>query len=194
MSLVIQQKGLTLIEVLVTLTITIIGLLGLSTLQTQANRSTLDSGNRSQAVWIIEDLTNRIRANDDALASYDTGGVFQCGTMPTTSCSDYNNGTARVAAAATCTPAEQANWDLWEVACGLPANVASSDFTKGSATDFIANPMLSVEVDVAERRATVVLSWDVRTSGIDADGNQIYNTIAGGVSNARNQISTVIYP
>jgi type IV pilus assembly protein PilV len=41
-------KGLSLIEVLVTITITSIGLMGLVSLQMQAVRATTDSGNHSQ--------------------------------------------------------------------------------------------------------------------------------------------------
>lgn len=189
-----KQSGLTLIEVLVTLTITTIGLLGLSTLQTQANRSTMDTGNRSQAVWMIEDLTNRIRANEDALANYHTDGVYECEGTPAPVCGDYNTGAGRVLANATCTSAEQAAWDIWEIACGIPVAVAGSDFTKGSAADFIANPELTIEVDAAARSAAVTLSWDVRTSGTDVDGNRVYRAESGDISEARDQVTTVIYP
>ena len=69
-----DHQGFSMVEVLVTLAITIIGLVGLASLQLQASRSASDTGNRSQAVWIIEDLTNRIRANTGGLENYDTGG------------------------------------------------------------------------------------------------------------------------
>lgn len=114
-----RQNGLTLIEVLVTITITSIGLMGLVSLQMQAIRSTTDSGNRSQAVWVFNDIINRIHANENASFSYVTNGVQGC-AAPATICSSYHTGTGEVLAAANCTGPQQAAWDLYEVACGAP--------------------------------------------------------------------------
>ena len=170
------QQGINLVEVMVTVAITSIGLLGLNSLQLQANRSTQDSGNRSQAIWMLEDMTNRIRANNIALASYDTGGAaVSCANPPALICSAYNDGNARIPAAA-CTNDQLAASDLWEVACGFGSNVAGSSVTRSSATDFIANPALIVTVN-ADNNVNLNLSWDVRTGGQDADGNTIYAAI-----------------
>jgi type IV pilus assembly protein PilV len=123
-------KGLSLIEVLVTITITSIGLMGLVSLQMQAVRATTDSGNRSQAVWLLNDIINRIHANENASANYITAANYVvaagqtqppvcAGAIPP-ACSHYHTGTAAVAAVASCTGAQQATWDLYEVACGAP--------------------------------------------------------------------------
>lgn len=113
------SRGLSLIEVLVTITITSIGLMGLVSLQMQAIRSTTDSGNHSQAIWIINDMVNRIHANENASSNYVTNGVYQCANAPTV-CSTYHTGIALVPAVAACTGPQMAAWDLYEVACGLP--------------------------------------------------------------------------
>jgi len=114
-----QIKGLTLIEVLVTLVITSIGLMGLVSLQMQALKATQDTGNRSQAMWVFNDLVNRIRANETVSASYITNGNVDCGAQPAAVCSNYHDGNAATNAA-NCTTAQLAAWDVFEVACGAP--------------------------------------------------------------------------
>jgi type IV pilus assembly protein PilV len=56
-------RGMTLIEVLVTLVIISVGLLGVAALQLTTVRSNLDSFVRSQAAVLAGDMLDRIRAN-----------------------------------------------------------------------------------------------------------------------------------
>lgn len=111
------NKGLTLIEVLVTVVITSIGLMGLLSLQMHAFKATQDSGNRSQAIWLFNDIVNRIRANEGASASYTQ--AINC-NMPAAVCSNYNRGEAVGVPAVACSSVQLARWDLFEVACGAP--------------------------------------------------------------------------
>jgi type IV pilus assembly protein PilV len=115
-----HKKGLSLIEVLVTITITSIGLMGLVSLQLQAVRATTDSGNRSQAIWVFNDIINRIHANEEFSSDYVTPVPVDCAAPPAVICSSYHTGTALVQAAAICTGTQLAAWDLYEVACGTP--------------------------------------------------------------------------
>lgn len=111
------EKGLSLIEVLVTITITSIGLMGLVSLQMQSVRATSDSGNRSQAVWIWNDIANRIHANEGASSNYINLSPVSC-SLPSPICSSYHDGiSAKIPA--NCSGAEQAQWDLFEVSCPL---------------------------------------------------------------------------
>ena len=166
-----KQRGINMIEVLATIIITTVGLLGLNALQLKASRATLDSGNRSQAVWMLEDLTNRMRANLVGINEYDTNGEMSCGTAPKI-CSAYHSGANRVSAPSDCSVAEQAASDLHEVLCGYGAAV-NDNITFSSAADFIANPRVDVSVG-EDNVAEIIFSWDVRTSGIDEDGNIVY--------------------
>ena len=140
-----RYHGLSLIEVLVTITITSIGLMGLVSLQMQAVKATTDSGNRSQAVWVFNDIINRIHANEIASSNYITGGFYACG-IPPTNCSSYNNGTARVLAPAECSSIEMATWDLFEVACGAPKNNAANGSVRyiGNSIDYLPNARLQI--------------------------------------------------
>lgn len=170
-----SSSGFSLIEVMVTMAITVIGLVGLSAMQLEANRATSDSGNRSQAVWMLEDLTNRIKANrKSAVSSYDTGGsVVSCDSPPATICASYFDGASKVNAAG-CSSETLALYDLWDVACSRPISIAGSDVIRTSSADFIANPQLEVSYNGAQEIVTITLTWDVRSSGTDSGGNTIY--------------------
>ena len=72
------QAGFTLIEVLVTLLVLAIGLMGLAGLQAKMLNAQLESYQRSQAVMLAEDMANRLRANVSAArdAEYVSATVY----------------------------------------------------------------------------------------------------------------------
>ncbi len=78
MNIVRKQFGFTLIEVLVTLLITAIGLLGLASLQIQTMNDQFESIQRSQVTGLIEELAARIRTNpsDVKAGSYTAGSDY----------------------------------------------------------------------------------------------------------------------
>jgi|DeeseametaMP0200_FD_k123_2371_2 type IV pilus assembly protein PilV len=165
-------KGFSLLEALVALAITSIALTGLGSLQIEANKSATDAGGKSQGIWILEDLANRMRFNNTAIASYDTAAnPINCGNAPKV-CASYNTGVARLTADPTCTTAELAAFDLWELQCGVGAAVPGSLTTRASSVDFMPNPQLSVTVNGQQVTATV--SWESTTERQDANGNRIY--------------------
>lgn len=164
------QKGIGLIEVLVTIVITAVGLLGLSAMQMQSVRSAEDSGNRSHAIWMANDLINRMRANE--VQNYDTNGVvLSCNAIPDnlTICGEYHDGSNAIAPA-NCSNAEQAVFDRWEVLCGMAAAVDGTAAVTSSAS-FINNPGLQITT-LANQDVQMTISWDSRTSGTDAEGVQ----------------------
>jgi type IV pilus assembly protein PilV len=65
-----QQSGFTMIEVLVTIAILVIGLLGLAALQTLTTLAELESYQRSQAVVLVRDLADRMNGNKANLNAY----------------------------------------------------------------------------------------------------------------------------
>ena len=67
-----KNIGFSLIEVLVTIVILMIGLLGLAALQGRALTSQLESYQRSQALILVRDMENRINANRKHAADYVT--------------------------------------------------------------------------------------------------------------------------
>ena len=57
------SRGFTLIEVLVTMVIIAIGIMGLAGLQMTSLNSQFESYQRTQALLLVEDMSNRLRAN-----------------------------------------------------------------------------------------------------------------------------------
>lgn len=81
-----MQRGVTLIEVLVTLVIISLGLLGAAALQSRLQMSEMEAYQRSQAMLLLNDMANRIATNRNAAASYITGTANPLGagmTCPT---------------------------------------------------------------------------------------------------------------
>lgn len=66
----IRQRGFSLMEVLVTIVIMAIGLMGLAGLQVKVQSAETESYQRSQAILLVQDMANRISANRKNAASY----------------------------------------------------------------------------------------------------------------------------
>ncbi len=116
-----HMAGTTMIEVLVTMLILGVGLLGLSLLQMTSLKEGLDTAQRSHGIWIAQEIIERMRANPNGLSTGYTAAAAQgqglCAGGPAQMCSDHNTGSAKVNAAA-CTAVNMAEFDLWEVMCG----------------------------------------------------------------------------
>ena len=65
-----RQGGFSLIEILVTIAILMVGLLGLAALQTNATVAQMEAYQRSQALILVQDMADRISANKTNAASY----------------------------------------------------------------------------------------------------------------------------
>lgn len=83
-----HQRGTTMLEVLITIVILAIGLLGLAGLQTRLQSSEVEAYQRSQALVLMDDMANRIATNRNAAAAYVTasplGAGIACPTSTTT--------------------------------------------------------------------------------------------------------------
>ena len=76
-----SQLGFTLIEVLVTILIVAIGLLGLGALQVNTMNDQFEANQRAYATWLVDDMASRIRANNIqavAGAYFGTTNVTDC--------------------------------------------------------------------------------------------------------------------
>jgi type IV pilus assembly protein PilV len=74
-----DQRGVTLIEVLVTVIILSIGLLGVAGLQSRLQVSEMEAYQRAQALILLNDMANRISTNRNNVANYVTGAVSPLG-------------------------------------------------------------------------------------------------------------------
>jgi type IV pilus assembly protein PilV len=88
------QTGMSLVEVLVTLVLISVGLLGVAALQLTSLKSTQESYVRSQAAMLAADMLDRMRSNQTGFVSghydmtNDSSGFDQAGTAGTAAASD----------------------------------------------------------------------------------------------------------
>lgn len=68
-----QGSGFTLIEVMITVLVLSVGILGIATLQATAKRSSHQAWQRTLAVNLADDIVERIRINPSRAADYHTG-------------------------------------------------------------------------------------------------------------------------
>lgn len=108
-----HQSGITLVEVLITVFVLAIGLLGTAMLQFMSKRSNFEAVQRTTATLLAHDILERMRANWPAITTYagsletpvvDLGGGT-IATEPTPACTP---------ASPCSTPTEIALHDLWE--------------------------------------------------------------------------------
>lgn len=108
-----SQVGVGFIEVLVSLLLLSVAVLGYIGLQTRTIAATNDGLTKSNIITIVRDLADRIRYNPTAIAAYGTNletfstsfASSGSATKPTTDCNS-----------ATCTAAEQAEHDAYDAA------------------------------------------------------------------------------
>jgi len=127
------MRGFTLIEVLVTLVVLAIGLLGLAGLQASSLKHNNNAYQRTQATFLAYDILDRMRANPMAIEN----GLYD----------NINTATAPTGPAAcistSCTPQELVANDVYEWATSLTAVLPSG---RGVITGNGANAPFTVEI------------------------------------------------
>lgn len=81
------MRGVSLIEVLVTVVILAIGLLGLAGLQVRLQSSEIESYQRTHALILLEDMANRVSANRKTAATYVTANPLGTEDSESSTCS-----------------------------------------------------------------------------------------------------------
>ncbi len=116
------MSGLSLIEILITVVVLSIGLLGIAGMQAFGMRYSHDSYARSQATMLANELIERMHANPDAVAN---GDYHDADNNPAFNCSAVTNDPAHPSNAApdcsgasTCDITELAQLDVFRVKCG----------------------------------------------------------------------------
>jgi type IV pilus assembly protein PilV len=82
-SRLLHQRGTSMLEVLVTIVILALGLLGVAGLQTRLQMSEMEGYQRSQAMILLEDMAHRLAANRNNAAAYETGTATPYGAAMT---------------------------------------------------------------------------------------------------------------
>lgn len=137
-----SQRGFTLIEILVTVFILAIGLLGLAGLTLEGMRNNQGAYLRTQASILAYDMSDRMRANKERASDYagfSTDGATT--TLP-----------ACATDAAGCAPADQVTLDKVEWTRQIQG--------VGSDTVLLPGGVGTIQFDAATSRFTITVTWD----------------------------------
>ncbi len=126
------MRGFTLIEVLVTLVVLAIGLLGLAGLQASSLKHNNNAYQRTQATFLAYDILDRMRANPIGVEAGNYNAI-DTGSLPTNP----------ACASTSCTPAQLADTDTLEWATHLTTALPSG---RGVITGTAANAPFTVTV------------------------------------------------
>jgi type IV pilus assembly protein PilV len=88
-------RGLSLIEVLVTMVVLAFGLLGIAALQAKAQVGAVESYQRAQAVVLLQDMRARLAGNPNAAADYVTASPLGTADSQPDDCTTVAAGAAR---------------------------------------------------------------------------------------------------
>ena len=136
-----HNAGVGLVEVLVTLIVLSIGLLGLAALQLTGLRSNSGAESRSTASMLASDIADRMRANPTAVDNNDFSNIdttnISCLSPPVKQCGDYYDGSAHVTATS-CTADQMATYDLKVWYCGTTNGTAQH----GGFSSSLTHPLL----------------------------------------------------
>ncbi|HEY5602339.1 MAG TPA: type IV pilus modification protein PilV [Gammaproteobacteria bacterium] len=186
-----NSTGVSMIEILVTIVVLSIGLLGMAALQLTGMRSTNSATYRTQATLLANDIAERMRANIDAVnenlyMNVDSASNINCGAFPATHCSEYYNAGAQAATA--CTTAQMAAYDINIWFCGVNSNGARAGGVQAALPQAAAtitctdtNPT-GGDVDPCTDRSphTITVSWseiNPDKSGADTVSQSVSMTI-----------------
>lgn len=153
------QRGITLVESLVSLVILALGVLGLIGFQLQTLKDTKDSVGRSRAIVSIQDIAERIRINPSATTLIPNPYNVGFGPAP---------GAAQDCTVAACTVQQLAAWDLvrWKAnaAAALPGGRVAIRPSPTDARQY-AVMVCWIENKGDSAAATAFLQDDVNTRG-----------------------------
>lgn len=184
-------KGVTLIEVLVAIVITSIGILGFASLQFLGLNSNQSAYYRSQASFIASDLSERMRANIDGMNENQyadvtiTASTLTC-SVSANSCDERNNA-GTVMSASACTAAQRAVHDILIAGCGYASNEYTNQSEKTNFLgDLLPNGVIRIQcidslttdadtcTDFSDHRVTV--SWLESNESADATSGKLQMT------------------
>ncbi len=153
--------GVALIEVLISLLIFSLGVLGLVGLQGEAIRITHDSSQRSHATWLAHEATERMKVNPEAVES----GIYQ--SQSTTASADivtYCSSSPASCIGSSCSPTNMALYDVHDLMCESTGLINQQLSIACSASPCTTGSILEITV-----------SWDSRAAvaGLFANRQQL---------------------
>ena len=180
-----RTRGFTLIEILVSLTLIAIGLLGLAQLIVKGQRASFEAYQRQQAISLANDMLEKIRANRALAADYANAAPVATPLGEGTRFSDLTNETITNCAVTPCTPALLAAYDLayWDgLLQGTTETFNAGANTAGGATNARGCVEVVIPAVAPSTLATyrVTVAWQGRDETVapvvSTCGNGLYGT------------------
>ena len=157
-----RQSGISMLEVLISVFVVAIGLLGIAALQFMSKRSNFEAVQRTTATLLAHDIIERMRANPSQLLDYagdaatpitPLGGPTATRTQPATDCT-----------ASACTPFQLSQYDLWEWETALNG-LSDEDTASKTGTGGLVAPTACIITETAagmldrSGKYTVAIAW-----------------------------------
>ncbi|MDB5968804.1 MAG: putative type 4 fimbrial biosis pilv-related transrane protein [Hydrocarboniphaga sp.] len=141
-----RADGFTLIEVLITIFITAIGLLTVAGLQAASKKVNFETAQRTSATALAQDMVERIRANPSAKVSYLTSDATAAASA-----------TGCAASSAACSSADLAAYDVYQ--WGQKLLGAEEQDASGNITGGLVNPTGCITYDATNKVYRVAVAW-----------------------------------
>lgn len=170
------SRGFTLIEVLVTVVIVSVSLLGLVSLDGVSKLSSYEARQRSNAILAANDFVERLRLNKSAwiankLASSSTtytSNITESSSISLPSCASSDGSITT----STCSTANIVQLDLYNLKLGLfPSTSSQQMIQNAAACVYLSRPSSSSLFE-----ATIVISWQDRQALTDAATTNVENS------------------
>jgi type IV pilus assembly protein PilV len=169
-----KGKGFSLIEVMVSLVILVIGLIGIFNLHIVAKRGSFESFQQTQASYYANDMINRMKLNRGELASY--AGTYSGEPAAAAAC-----------AAVVCTPSQMRLRDIYE----WQSSFTGADEIIGTQkVGGLDTPTACIEINA--NTVTVVLAWrGIRKTTIDASSPIVDTSTSCAASKENRRIFSI---
>ncbi|HAT1883703.1 type IV pilus modification protein PilV [Legionella pneumophila] len=157
-----KYKGMTLLEVLISVVILAIGMLGIASMLIVSNKANNSSYAKLQAVQAVYDIFDRIRANSEAASngSYNISNIGSNG-YPTTV-----NTPSVLCNASVCNPSQLAQYDTWYWLTRVVSQLPNGSGSITSALSGVAgNTVITVTVQWDDSKAQNELGASSSSSG-----------------------------
>ena len=140
-----NQRGVSLVEALVALVVMSVGMLGIASLYVTSLQTSRSALTRTQAVNIVNDMADRIRANSRGRAAYNTADF------------KASDSVANCSGDSTCSPTELAKSDVsaWMAFFSPPTVASSPTFT----TDAVGKVQYVEGTGGEADQYTISLEW-----------------------------------
>lgn len=172
---IISQQGVSLLEVLISVLVLSVGLLGLGKLQLFSLKGSNDAHFHTVASFLASDLSDRMRINPDGVA---LAGYKMTSSESISICS--GSAPKLCIGTSSCSALELATFDLYQISCG----VKNGGYASSGLKHLLPSATMSVDcggvVCNSNIQHTITLNWE-ETDNHDADESEQTRTLVWNI-------------